>query len=674
MPHRAAITPKHAGRTGAGIAVTIEAMHPAHNPVSSFESSRAVDDPLTAAAQKALVEWRAAFDTRLEALENALQHPGPDLATVMIEFARVAGDEAEATARHASLEAHVGGRESAAADREVQEEELRALRDELTRVERTQDEMRQALEGTRRAHEETRRALEEARQALEDARQANQGVHETIDAARRAAVEAQTQARHGEEERRELMGVQAQLTSQLAQARDDADEARAQVAALREQLTEARAGADGQARELLTFRRRLEQAVREAEERSRAQAQALQDERMRFDQTVKDERARFERVANEAVARAAAAAAELARANQRLAVVSREADMMRPQIEAAHERITGLDLELQTRGRIITELQEQVKARRAERPVTPPASPAPPPSAAPAAPARDADATAPPLAALVTAPAASMPAAPPTPAVQPPPPVAASVEPAPPAWPLAAPTSPTSPAPPAPLPSPPLPAALEWMQAQQTDTVATEAESTLADSHDPGDSLFGDDEPVEGEPDGAGVFSTVADALRAWATETDGPHAAPPSKPDTGGATIASGSPQADEASSPPAGSRPRPASSEWDLVRQSVRYDLASLRIAVTIDSEPGTLVDLSTGGAQVVTSAMLKPGRQVRVTFPAAGPLATGKAKIAWSRLEPPSQGGGELQYRAGLTFTKIEQRTIDRVLSATHGDGLR
>jgi len=109
---------------------------------------------------------------------------------------------------------------------------------------------------------------------------------------------------------------------------------------------------------------------------------------------------------------------------------------------------------------------------------------------------------------------------------------------------------------------------------------------------------------------------------------------------------------------------------SQWDVVRQSARHDLTSLRIDVTIDSEPGTLVDLSAGGAQVVTAGMLKPGRHVRVTFPASGPLATGKAKIAWSRLEPPSQGGGELQYRAGLTFTRIEQRTIDKVLGATTG----
>ena len=114
-------------------------------------------------------------------------------------------------------------------------------------------------------------------------------------------------------------------------------------------------------------------------------------------------------------------------------------------------------------------------------------------------------------------------------------------------------------------------------------------------------------------------------------------------------------------------GARPAVTPSQFDLVRKSPRYDLSSRRIAVLVDDVPGDLVDLSEHGAQVVTAGMLKPSSHVRIAFPSGGPLATAKAKIAWSRLEPPTTGGGELQYRAGVTFTKIDPKTIDRVLNA-------
>ena len=164
------------------------------------------------------------------------------------------------------------------------------------------------------------------------------------------------------------------------------------------------------------------------------------------------------------------------------------------------------------------------------------------------------------------------------------------------------------------------------------------------------------------------MFSSVADALRAWATEVGEAQAAPEAQ-----ATLAAPVAVAHPSAAPPkvaSAALPPTAPNHYEAMRQSKRLDLSSLRLPVTVDNEPGTLVDLSTGGAQVVTSAMLKPGRPVRVTFPRSGPLAIGHAKVAWSRLEPPSQGHGELQYRAGLAFTKIEPRTIDKLLHPPAG----
>ena len=172
------------------------------------------------------------------------------------------------------------------------------------------------------------------------------------------------------------------------------------------------------------------------------------------------------------------------------------------------------------------------------------------------------------------------------------------------------------------------------------------------------------------------LIASVADALRAWATETivgnDGqPIQAAPTPPSPTPSEVVSASGTSDPMPSATVeNGRPRPAPSAFDLVRKGPRYDLTARKIHVVIDDVPGDLVDLSDDGAQVVTSGMLKPSSNVRIAFPAAGPLATAKAKIAWSRLEPPQQGGGELQYRAGVTFTKIDPKTIDRVLKAPDG----
>ena len=168
----------------------------------------------------------------------------------------------------------------------------------------------------------------------------------------------------------------------------------------------------------------------------------------------------------------------------------------------------------------------------------------------------------------------------------------------------------------------------------------------------------GEDGPVS--PDSTGVFSTVADALRAWTIEPAGEPAPPSPSP-----AVLSAAAAAEAAPVDP--SRPAPTPSQYDLVRKSPRYELSSRRISVLVDDVPGDLVDLSDHGAQVVTSGMLKPSSHVRVAFPSGGPLATAKAKVAWSRLEPPTHGGGELQYRAGLSFTKIDPKTIERVLKA-------
>ncbi|MGE3508315.1 MAG: PilZ domain-containing protein [Vicinamibacterales bacterium] len=617
----------------------------------TFASARLASDHLAASAQQALAHWRSTFDQKLDALEQALQQPSGDLTALIVDFARVAGEEAEAAARHATLDAQARAAhavdeaarhaaEQAAADAEQQAASARADRqalndtrraldetsERLSAAERVRDELRQAIDGTRRAAEESRQALEEAR---------------------RQAAEARAYATQSDEERRELLGVQAQLMKQLEDARAEVRDVESHARALGEQLEETSRAAEVQARDLQTFRRRLEQAVRDAEQRSRAQEEA---------------HARLEQASREAEERARRAAAERDGVRDECARLTRDVEGLRTQLREASVRLRTLEGDVQGRDRAIAELKAMRPHVRRE-------------AATPPLPVFSDPATT-----LALAPSARRDAAVPTIAAEPSSPIGPLV-----LAPIVATPEPAKPATSAavvpayePRTPPPLPLATDAIAVSASVLDRSEGLPESAEQSDARDA-----EPVSGapprdavkpeilvdappddpplSPDSTGVFSTVADALRAWTTEPVS--AAAPSSASEGTSPAPSDG-NGTESTSP---ERPRVSPSKWDVVRQSARYDLSPRRISVTIDQEVGQLVDLSVEGAQVVTSMMLKPGRHVRMSFPTAGPLANAKAKIVWSRLEPPTMGGGELQYRAGLTFIKIEPKIIDRVLHA-------
>lgn len=565
-------------------------------------------DTLPAAPSQALAHWRAAFDDRLEALERALRGPADagELSALIMDFTRVAGEEAEAAARQATLDARTSPHEATeTTDRQA----LEAAQTALAEARRQHADARQALDATRRAHEETRRAYDSAVRSLDDTQRALQEAYREAADARRLAADAERQAQQADEERRELIGIQTQLQAQLDEARTESHEARAQIALLQEELAEATRDAEARSRELQTFRRRLEQAVHDAEERSRAQ---------------EAERVRLEHDVAEASAQTTAAMRERDATQHELARVSSELERTGPQLEAAAARIASLEADLLDRHQVIEALQQAHQtAKRVE--------------------AEE----------LV---AGSVEAVPGPPAMTPaPPPLTATAD--------MGVADPIIVSPPAGEPVQQAPSeAMEWLHSLGAPVSAAEpaaADTRSAVSTEAINDAVTDDPPLS--PESTGVFSTVADALRAWTTETVAP--------GESAAIAAASSPASPSDAAHGTGvESPRPEVPEYDVVRQTVRYDLAARRIQVKIDQEPGQLVDLSSSGAQVVTSSMLKPGRQVRLTFPSAGPLATARAKIVWSRLEPPTHGGGELQYRAGVTFLKIDVKTIERVVGAT------
>ncbi|MBM3769757.1 MAG: hypothetical protein FJW27_00420 [Acidimicrobiia bacterium] len=383
-----------------------------------------------------------------------------------------------------------------------------------------------------------------------------------------------------------------------------------------------------------SFRRRLEQAVHDAEERSRAQDA---------------DRVRLEREVADASALAAAAAGERD-AKHELTRVTRELDSLRSQLGADAARTSSLEQDLENRDRLIESLRQAQQAEMR--------------TAAEAAACKPFSAPTPGVQAIPTQSPVSDDLGHAV-GIEAPEPRAASATPTPPstapedaATPLMATTSPCEE-----TVQQARPEALEWphsLHAPARAGAAADIDGVVASTEGLADAPV-DDRPVSPSPDSTGVFSSVADALRAWTIETVAPGEGALSSDPSAVSPVSSA--HGDIAD------RPRTEVPQYDVVRKSARHDLASRRIEVTLDQEPGHLVDLSAKGAQVITSSMLKPGRQVRLAFPTAGPLATAKAKIVWSRLEPPTHGGGELQYRAGLTFLKIDPKTIDRVLAAPH-----
>ena len=82
---------------------------------------------------------------------------------------------------------------------------------------------------------------------------------------------------------------------------------------------------------------------------------------------------------------------------------------------------------------------------------------------------------------------------------------------------------------------------------------------------------------------------------------------------------------------------------------------------IEVLINGMPAMLVDLSTVGAQVVSSSLLKPNQRVRVSFLEEAEQVRFTATVAWSTFELPKVGA---QYRAGIEFFDADPDAIRRL----------
>jgi hypothetical protein len=107
----------------------------------------------------------------------------------------------------------------------------------------------------------------------------------------------------------------------------------------------------------------------------------------------------------------------------------------------------------------------------------------------------------------------------------------------------------------------------------------------------------------------------------------------------------------------PPAGTPP--IALDESGTREAPRHAIAS-GVEILIERQAGTLIDLSTGGAQVWSATVLKPNQRVRVTMTdERGPLRIA-AMVAWATFEMIPNSGP--RYRAGLRFLDADGGAVE------------
>jgi chromosome segregation ATPase len=90
---------------------------------------------------------------------------------------------------------------------------------------------------------------------------------------------------------------------------------------------------------------------------------------------------------------------------------------------------------------------------------------------------------------------------------------------------------------------------------------------------------------------------------------------------------------------------------------------------LEVKLDGETALLVDVSTVGAQVLSSSALKPNKLVKMLLPSSEAIILCKGKIVWSRFEPPTPGK-PVRYRAGMVFTQADAAALQVFITRHSG----
>jgi hypothetical protein len=92
---------------------------------------------------------------------------------------------------------------------------------------------------------------------------------------------------------------------------------------------------------------------------------------------------------------------------------------------------------------------------------------------------------------------------------------------------------------------------------------------------------------------------------------------------------------------------------------RRAQRYKVTG-QMTVKVETKAATLIDLSTVGAQIISSSVLKPSQKLRMSMADDQATLSFSATVAWASFEMAPEGGA--RYRAGLEFVDADRGAVD------------
>jgi hypothetical protein len=147
------------------------------------------------------------------------------------------------------------------------------------------------------------------------------------------------------------------------------------------------------------------------------------------------------------------------------------------------------------------------------------------------------------------------------------------------------------------------------------------------------------------------VMSHTGDYLR----QVSKPSAVEAPEPPAGNGTEAE--PEVTESS---VATEEAPRRVDWHGTRRASRHRVRT-GVEIQLDGNPATVVDLSSVGAQVISSTILRPNQKVRVSIPYEDFVMRFRGAVAWAKFELPKPTAPP-RYRAGIEFIDADATAVE------------